>query len=63
MNITLTELFEPFTKIMRRYLIQRELTSIKYHRSFIQNRRNNDFHVERMLDKREVVLRSKLHGL
>ena len=61
--MTITELFEPILKIMRRYLIRRELTSIKYHRSLIQSRRDNDFYVERILDRREVLLRSKLNGL
>ena len=61
--MTITELFAPVINIVRRYLIRRELANIKYHRALIQSRRDNDFYVERILDRREVILRSMLNCL
>ena len=57
------ELFAPIITIARRLMIRHQLANIEYQRAYIQNRRANDFQVERFLDKREVMLRSELRSL
>jgi hypothetical protein len=63
MTVTIIELFALIAKVVRRFVIRHELANISYHRTMIQSRRDNDFYVERILDKREAVLRSELNCL
>jgi hypothetical protein len=63
MIVTITELFMPIVRLMHRCAIRHELANISYHRTMIRSRRNNDFVVERLLDKREALLRSELNCL
>jgi hypothetical protein len=60
---TFTGWLAPIARIVRRFAIRQELANIKYHRTLIHNQRDNDFYVERVLDRREAVLRSELNCL
>jgi hypothetical protein len=50
-------------KMMRRWWIRRELDHIGFELAFIQHQRKNDFHVERVLQGRQALLRAELLDL
>ncbi|WP_136420325.1 hypothetical protein [Herbaspirillum sp. ST 5-3] len=53
----------PLLKLFRRWMLRRKLTAIRMHLDHIRKQRENDFHVERVLQGREAVLQSDLRML
>lgn len=53
----------PLYRTVRRWMIRRQIAHIGYTIKHIQQQRENDRHVERVLMGRQAVLKSELHSI